>query len=79
VKAPNPITNLDEPIERVVGRRTPPADPFRAAMELQAVAVALHQSLGHRWARKGVYRFSTHQEANEWNLRMLAGSQKRSH
>jgi hypothetical protein len=44
-------------------------------MQLQRLAVELHRSLGHRWAPKGVYRFKTHEEADEWMNRMLARSQ----
>ena len=44
-------------------------------MQLQVLAVELHRSLKHRWARKGVYRFKSHEEADEWMNRMLARSQ----
>ena len=70
-----PIINLEEEIGKVVGKRTAPADAFRTGMELQALAVELHRSFKHRWAPKGVYRFKTHEEADEWMWRMLAQSQ----
>lgn len=67
--------NFEESIDKVVGRRTKLPDAFKSGMKLQVLAVELHQSLGHRWAAKGVYRFKTHKEADEWMNRMLARSQ----
>jgi hypothetical protein len=76
VRAVNqPFINVDEQIDKVVGRRTRTPDAFKSGMQLQSLAVALHRSLGHRWAAKGVYRFKTHEEADEWMNRMLARSQ----
>ena len=71
-----PFVNVEEKIDKLVGRRTTTPDPLKAGMQLQSLAVQLHRSLGHRWARKGVYRFKTHEEADEWMNRMLARSQK---
>ena len=70
-----PWINLEEKIDKIVGRRTRPPEPFKNGMQLQSLAVELHRSLGHRWAPKGVYRFKTHEEADEWMNRMLARSQ----
>jgi len=64
--------NLQEKIDKIVGRRTRTPDAFKSGMQLQSLAVELHRSLRHRWAPKGVYRFKTHEEANEWMNRMLA-------
>ena len=69
-----PFINVEEQIDKVVGRRTRTPDPLKTGMQLQALAVQLHRSFGHRWARKGVYRFETHEEADEWMNRMLARS-----
>ena len=64
-----PVINLDEPIGKWVGRRRPPQplDPTRSTKEES-----------RRWRSafgglfpKGVYRFGTHEEANEWELQML--------
>ncbi len=70
-----PFINVEERIDKIVGRRTQTPDPFKSGMSLQSLAVELHRSLGHRWAPKGVYRFKTHEEADEWMNRMLARSQ----
>jgi hypothetical protein len=70
-----PFINVEEKLDKIVGRRTRTPDPFKSGMQLQSLAVELHRSLGHRWAAKGVYRFKTHEEADEWMNRMLARSQ----
>jgi hypothetical protein len=70
-----PFINVEEKIDKVVGRRTQTPEAFKSGMQLQALAVELHRSLKHRWAGKGVYRFNTHEEADEWMNRMLARSQ----
>jgi hypothetical protein len=70
-----PIINFEEKIDKVVGRRTRTPDAFKSGMKLQLLAVELHRSFNQRWAPKGVYRFRTHEEADEWMNRMLARSQ----
>jgi hypothetical protein len=70
-----PFINFEEKIDKVVGRRKQTPDAFTSGMQLQVLAVQLHRSLKHRWAPKGVYRFKTHEEADEWMNRMLARSQ----
>jgi hypothetical protein len=71
----SPFINVEEKIDKVVGRRTKAPDGFQAGLKLQALAVEFHRSLRHHWAPKGVYRFKTHEEADEWMNRMLARSQ----
>jgi hypothetical protein len=70
-----PFTNVEEKIDKFVGRRTKTPDAFETGMKLQALAVELHRSFKQRWAPKGVYRFKTHEEADAWMSRMLARSQ----
>jgi len=70
-----PIINVGEKIDKVVGQRTGAPDAFESGMKLQSLAAELHRSLKQRWAPKGVYRFKTHEEADEWMNRMLARSQ----
>jgi hypothetical protein len=70
-----PFINLEEKFDKLVGRRVQTPDGFQAGMKLQTLGVQLHRSLRHRWAPKGVYRFRTHEEADEWMTRMLARSQ----
>ncbi len=69
-----PFVNVEEKIDRVVGRRTKAPDSLEAGMKLQALGAELHKGLKHRWCPVGVYRFKTHEEADEWMTRMLARS-----
>ena len=69
-----PFINVEEQIDRFVGRRKGTLDSLRAGMQLQATAAQLHKSLKHRWMPKGVYRFKTHEEADAWMTKMLAES-----
>jgi hypothetical protein len=43
-------------------------------MQLQLAAAQFHKTFKHRWMPKGVYRFKTHEEADEWMMKMLARS-----
>ena len=67
--------NSEEKIDKVVGRRTPMPDALKTGMQLQSLATELHQSFKHRWKANGVFRFKTHEEADEWMITMLAQSQ----
>ena len=69
-----PIVNTEEKIDRVVGRRAAAPDALSAGMRLQETGAQLHQSFKHRWMPKGIYRFKTHEEADEWMIKMLARS-----
>jgi hypothetical protein len=69
-----PCINVEEKIDRFVGRRTQPPNSLRAGMQLQATAAQLHQAFKHRWMPKGVYRFKTHEDADAWMTKMLARS-----
>ena len=69
-----PFINVEEKIDRFVGRRTRTPDSWQAGMQLQALGGELHKSFKHRWAPKGVYRFKTHEEADAWMMKMLAQS-----
>jgi hypothetical protein len=69
-----PFINVEEKIERFVGRRTGTPDSLRAGMQLQETAAQLHRAFKHRWMPKGVYRFKTHEEADAWMTKMLAQS-----
>jgi hypothetical protein len=69
-----PFVNLEERIDRFVGRRGAAPDHWRAGMQLQETGAQLHQSFKHCWMPKGVYRFKTHEEADAWMIKMLARS-----
>jgi hypothetical protein len=69
-----PFVNAEEKIDRIVGRRATSPDGLWAGMRLQETAAQLHQSFKHHWMPKGVYRFKTHEEADQWMIQMLARS-----
>lgn len=68
------LINVEEKIDRFVGRRGKIRDSLKTGMELQSLGAELHKNFKHRWAAKGVYRFKTHEEADEWMTKMLARS-----
>ena len=57
-----PIINIDDPVGKTVGRRTAPADSLSYALGLQRT---LNQLALIRVPR-GVYRFNSHEEADQW-------------
>lgn len=69
-----PLINVEEKIDRIVGRRTKMPDSLKTGMQLQSLGVELHKTFEHRWCPKGVYRFKTHEEADQWMIKMLARS-----
>jgi hypothetical protein len=70
-----PFINVEEKIDKIVGRRTQTPNAFETGMKLQSLALEFHKSFKNRWAPKGVYRFKTHEEADAWMTKMLARSQ----
>lgn len=64
--------NLEEAPAKVVGRRHAPKDGL-AITEAQRApnALAWKRAFGNIRVKKGVYRFRTHEEADEWLWRML--------
>jgi hypothetical protein len=67
-----PLINVEERIDRLVGRRTRTADPLSVASSRRADAEAWRRAFGGLRGRRGVYRFHSHQEADEWLWRMMA-------
>jgi hypothetical protein len=62
-----PFFNLDEVPGKVVGRRRPPSDTMSSSISRTPEdARAWAQALGGLRVRRGVYRFKTHDEADEW-------------
>jgi hypothetical protein len=66
IMQPRPVTNLDEPIGKIVGRRRPPANPLQVAHSNREAAVAWMKALPARMPPRGVYRFKSHEEADLW-------------
>jgi hypothetical protein len=67
-----PFINAEERIERVVGRRTSAPDPLEVASSRRADAIAWRKAFGGLRVSRGVYRFRSHEEADEWLWRMMA-------
>jgi hypothetical protein len=66
-----PCINLDEKIDRVVGRRTKMTDGLSLIGSTKADSVAWRKAFGGVRVPRGVYRFKTHEEADEWLWRMI--------
>lgn len=67
-----PIINLDETPGKVVGRRLSPSDPLVITERQRAKeARAWQRAFRGLPIPKGVYRFRTHEEADEWLWQML--------
>lgn len=67
-----PIVNMEENIGKTVGRRRPPRDAVKYAMGLQRTASALSKTWGRGLSVKGVFRFKSHEEADEWMVKMMS-------
>lgn len=70
VNMPRTVINLEETIGKQVGRRKPPTDPLQVASDTNKLATGLLAASGHRLPRRGVFRFHTHEEADEWMMKM---------
>lgn len=64
--------NAEERIDRVVGRRTNAPDPLGIGSSRKADAIAWRKAFGGLRVPRGVYRFRSHDEADEWLWRMMA-------
>lgn len=64
--------NADEHIDRSVGRRRQAPDPLSGASDCRAEAIRWREAFGGIRAARGVYRFHTHEEADEWLWRTIA-------
>ena len=64
--------NLDESIDHVVGRRTATLDGLSTATSRTADSIAWRNALGGVRVPHGVYRFTTHDEADRWQWRTIA-------
>lgn len=65
------VVNIEEHIGKTVGRRRPPRDALATGFAMQKTLNQLLKSFGHKLAKRGVYRFRTHEEANAWTMKML--------
>ena len=68
----HPLINVEERIDRVVGRRIKAPDALSIGSSRKADAIAWRQAFGGLRVSRGVYRFHSHEEADEWLWRMMA-------
>jgi hypothetical protein len=64
--------NVEEKIDRFVGRRSKTPNALSTATSTKADSIAWRKAFGGVRVPRGVYRFKTHEEADQWLLRMLA-------
>jgi hypothetical protein len=65
------LVNVDEKIGKFVGRLPPASEAFLRAMRLQKTVNRLQSHLDGI-SPKGVFRFRTHEEADEWLLKWMS-------
>jgi hypothetical protein len=66
-----PFINVEEKIDRFVGRRVQTPEGWRAGMQIQTAGLQFHKAFKHHWMAGGVHRFKTHEEADKWMTKML--------
>jgi hypothetical protein len=67
-----PFINVEETIDRFVGCRTKTPDALSTRTSSKADSVAWRKALGGVFIPRGVHRFKTHEEADQWLWRMIA-------
>ena len=67
-----PFINVEEDIGKVVGHRTKAPDALSVETSRKADAIAWRKAFGGVRVPRGVHRFRTHAEADEWLWRMIA-------
>ncbi len=68
------VINIEDPARKTVGRRKL-RDAWKFGMEAQETANELRQSFAHGGlCLKGVFRFKSHEEADQWMIEMLVKS-----
>jgi len=72
----DPVINVEEKIDRVVGRRTKAPDPLSAMNSNKADSIAWRRAVGGVRIPRGVHRFRTHEEAEKWLWEMITRPRK---
>jgi hypothetical protein len=67
-----PFINVEEKIDRFVGKRTGTPDALSTATSNKAESIAWRKAFGGIRVPRGVHRFKTHEEAEQWLWRMIA-------
>jgi hypothetical protein len=72
----NPNANSDEPLGKIVGRRRKEAAALSLETSNRRQSQAWRAAFGGIPIAKGVYRFHTHEEADEWLWKMITRPRK---
>jgi hypothetical protein len=67
----DPGINFDEPLGKIVGRRHQAPSALLLETSNQRHSQAWRKALGGIRIPKGVYRFHSHEEADEWLWKMI--------
>jgi hypothetical protein len=67
-----PFINVEEKVDRFVGRRTRTPDALSLAGSRKSDAIARRNAFGGVRVPRGVFRFKTHEEADQWLWRMIS-------
>jgi hypothetical protein len=66
------VINVEENFERIVGKRTKTPDGLSTATSSKADSIAWRKAFGGVRVPRGVHRFKTHEDADQWLWRMIA-------
>jgi hypothetical protein len=72
VAVSQPFINVEEKIGRIVGHRTGTPDALSIRTSTKANSIAWRKALGGVFIPRGVHRFKTHEEADQWLRQMIA-------
>jgi hypothetical protein len=72
VNVKQPFINVEEKIDRFVGRRTQTPDALSLSGSTKADSIAWRKAFGGVRIPRGVHRFKTHEEADQWLWQMMA-------
>ncbi|MCB1077998.1 MAG: hypothetical protein KDM63_05090 [Verrucomicrobiae bacterium] len=70
-------SSLEEPISKTVGTRRPSSDPLLRYNRSKDEALNWKRAFGTPRIPKGLYRFKTHEEADEWLWNMMSRPRKK--
>jgi hypothetical protein len=70
--AKQPFVNLEEKIDKVVGRRLKALAALSVRTSNKADSIAWRKAFGGVNVPRGVHRFRTHEEADDWLWRMIS-------
>lgn len=64
------VINIDDPAGKTVGRRQRPVNPLAVTDGLQRFINDQLKETGYRLPPRGVYRFHSYEEADEWMAKL---------